>query len=294
MARLIDFPFLPIHLRLRSHPKILKFKRRHGPGSWHDIIGLWIWVANDRPDGNLAGMDSEEIETAAEWRGTPGSMVQSMLDCGLLDGEAGNYRIHDWTDWAEYFSQAHNRQEDAHRKRVERSREKPGDLRNMSENVQPQPDNVHDAPDISGHLSRREEKRREESRSEDPSSLVPEKQARARKPLSEQAGLIGTHAKDWKESHGGIEPTWDAGPIIAYNKKRSKNGTIPDENYAIAFRLFCADEWWRDKQHPFDGFVRNLDKYLAMAAAPAQPKKWRPNISDRMAAVLGDRSRLEE
>jgi hypothetical protein len=160
----IEFPFLPIHLHTPNHPKILKFKRLHGPGSWHAIIGLWLWAAIYRPNGDLSGMEDEEIEAVAEWRGTPGSMVASMIDCALLDGERGFLRVHDWGEWQQHFVVAWSRSQTARRMRnLRRRRSVTGDaaLRSRDSKVTP-----------------RGEKRREEERREEKKELPAQKAAR--------------------------------------------------------------------------------------------------------------------
>jgi hypothetical protein len=258
MSKPIGFPFLPVDLHAPNHPKILRFKRRHGPGSWHDLLGLWLWVAMYRPDGDLSGMDNEEIEAAAEWRGVPGGMVASMVECGFLDGEVQKYRVHNWRTRQRHFVEMYRRWQTARRMRhlrQSRSVTRDADVRDRDAEVTPRVD----------------KKRVDQSREEKIDLARPsDSLARGngdrptRKPLSEQDGLIGIHASDWKSAFGGVEPTWDKGTIIQYHQKRAKNPHLPDDHYIAAFRLgFIQDPYWRDRQAPFASYVRHLDRFLA-------------------------------
>lgn len=153
MPEKISFPFLPIHQQVGSHPKILRFKRIHGPGSWGSILILWLWASMNRPDGDLTGMEDEEIEAVSEWRGTPGAMVDTMLKCALFDGERGFLKIHNWTDWQQHFVRAWQRAQSARRMRNLRRRRsvtRDAQLRDRDANVTPR-----------GEKRRGEEKRKD-------------------------------------------------------------------------------------------------------------------------------------
>jgi hypothetical protein len=41
-------------------------------------------------------LSDEDIELAADWPGIEGAFVQTLCEVFFLDGEVGNYRIHDW------------------------------------------------------------------------------------------------------------------------------------------------------------------------------------------------------
>lgn len=88
---------------LPGHPKTKKVIRRLGEGgAWYTVC-LFLWAAANRPDGNLSGMTSEDIELSVDWRGEPDAFVAALSECGFLDGEDGSYRIHDWAEhnpWA--------------------------------------------------------------------------------------------------------------------------------------------------------------------------------------------------
>lgn len=92
-----------ISTALPHHPKTVKLQRRLGaPGCW-SLICLFLWVADNRPDGDLKGMSSEDIAIAADWAGEGGAFVAVLAEVGFVDGEAGAYMIHDWVEhnpWA--------------------------------------------------------------------------------------------------------------------------------------------------------------------------------------------------
>lgn len=52
-----------------QHPKTRKLAKRLGLEGVRSLQILWLWAARNRPDGNLGGMDWEDIELAADWQG---------------------------------------------------------------------------------------------------------------------------------------------------------------------------------------------------------------------------------
>lgn len=92
-----------ISVGLPSHPKTKKLIRRVGEaGAWR-LVCLFLWVAQSRSDGDLAGMTGEDIELAVDWQGEEGAFIQALLEVGFIDGLDGAYQIHDWHEhnpWA--------------------------------------------------------------------------------------------------------------------------------------------------------------------------------------------------
>lgn len=92
-----------ISTALPRHPKTVKLQRRlQERGCWA-LVCLFLWVADNRPDGDLVGMTVEDIEIAAGWIGEAGALVGALQEVGFLDGEVGSFSIHDWAEhnpWA--------------------------------------------------------------------------------------------------------------------------------------------------------------------------------------------------
>ena len=92
-----------LSINLPSHPKTKKLIRRLGDGAAWKLVCLFLWVAGNRPDGDLSGLTSEDIELCVDWAGEPDAFVKALSAVGFLDGEEGAYTIHDWTEhnaWA--------------------------------------------------------------------------------------------------------------------------------------------------------------------------------------------------
>jgi hypothetical protein len=92
-----------ISTALPHHPKTVKLERRLGAQGCWSLIKLFLWVAENRPIGDLAGMSGEDIGIAAEWPGDTGELVRTLAEVRFLDGEEGSYKIHDWAEhnpWA--------------------------------------------------------------------------------------------------------------------------------------------------------------------------------------------------
>ena len=93
-----------INVALPSHPKTKKLIKRLGTDAAWRLVCLFLWVSQNKPDGDLSGMDSEDIELAVDWSGEEGAFTKSLVDFSFIDGDENvGYSIHDWEDhnpWA--------------------------------------------------------------------------------------------------------------------------------------------------------------------------------------------------
>ena len=88
-----------------SHPKTIKLIRIVGAEGVLCLQRLWIWSAQNRADGNLAGFEDEDIEIAACWSGACGEFVQALAKLRFLDGDTGAYALHGWDEHQGYVTQ---------------------------------------------------------------------------------------------------------------------------------------------------------------------------------------------
>jgi len=96
------------HQSLRNHPKIKKAARLADINEF-EMIGrihcLWWWALDYAPDGEVTKYSSDDIESAVDWNGTPGSFYNALLQCGfnghcgLLEDIDGSIFIHDWQEY---------------------------------------------------------------------------------------------------------------------------------------------------------------------------------------------------
>jgi len=85
------------------HPKTVKLQRRLGLEAVRSLQILWLWAAENRPSGDLSGMDEEDLAIAADWLGETEKLVGALSSIGFLDGESGSYSLHGWQEnnaWA--------------------------------------------------------------------------------------------------------------------------------------------------------------------------------------------------
>ena len=73
------------------------------------LLRLWLWAAQNRPSGILSGMDGEDIEIAARWKGVQGEFNGVVTRLKLLDAVGEICRIHDWQEHNTWQSDAENR-----------------------------------------------------------------------------------------------------------------------------------------------------------------------------------------
>ena len=81
-----------------DHPKTKKLKKRLGYEGVESLLRLWMWSANNRPMGQLKGVDTESLELAANWDGDEGAFCSTLKTLGWLDGEEGAYSLHGWEE----------------------------------------------------------------------------------------------------------------------------------------------------------------------------------------------------
>lgn len=86
-----------------NHHKTRKLRRKIGAEGVCALMFLWLFAAENRPDGVLSGMDEDDIAIAAQWDGDARRMLDAMLEVGFLELQAETYVIHDWVEnnpWA--------------------------------------------------------------------------------------------------------------------------------------------------------------------------------------------------
>lgn len=86
-----------------AHHKARKLKRRLGSDGVMALLQLWAYAAKLRTDGDLSGMNTEDIELAADWGGEDGALVSVLVEVGFIDQGDSGYVLHDWLEnnaWA--------------------------------------------------------------------------------------------------------------------------------------------------------------------------------------------------
>lgn len=105
---------------LPSHPKTRKLIKRHGQAAGWNLLCLFLFARDNKPDGDFTGMASDDIELAANWQGDDGLFVQSLIEFGFLDKTDNGYKIHDWADHNPWAAGAKKRSESAQRNAAKR------------------------------------------------------------------------------------------------------------------------------------------------------------------------------
>lgn len=130
-----------IKVSFPHHPKTKKLKRRIGAEGVLCLITLWIFTAQNKPDGNLKGMSEEDIELAAGWEGDAGRMLGALLDVGFAVRTHDGFALHDWKENNPYAAAAPERSESARKAanaRWSKGEENKGD--NAERNAERMPD----------------------------------------------------------------------------------------------------------------------------------------------------------
>jgi hypothetical protein len=88
-------PDIRISIDFWKHHKTVKLERRLGLEAIRSLTMLWMWAAQNRPDGDLSGMDDEAIEISAEWNSDK-PLIEILAELGWIDGEPMSRSIHNW------------------------------------------------------------------------------------------------------------------------------------------------------------------------------------------------------
>lgn len=95
-----------------QHPKTKKTARRIGLEGIRSLQVLWMWAAQNRPNGSLSGMDWEDIELAADWQGEERQFFDTCLGMWIDETPEG-YALHDWTEHNSWAAEADDRSDRA-------------------------------------------------------------------------------------------------------------------------------------------------------------------------------------
>ena len=107
-----------IDVEFFSHPKTVKLERRLGLEAVKALMILWTWAARNRPDGDLAGLENEDIEIAAGWTGELNKLAPTLNALGWLDGEPGTFRLHQWQEHNPWVAEMQSRSDKARLSRM--------------------------------------------------------------------------------------------------------------------------------------------------------------------------------
>ena len=102
-----------LSLGFYRNPKTKKLIKRLGLEGIVALQLLWIWCAENRPDGDLSGMDDEDIELAADWNGEESALVETLADLRWIDKTETGYVLHGWAERNPWAAEADNRSDKA-------------------------------------------------------------------------------------------------------------------------------------------------------------------------------------
>ena len=93
-------PWVRLYQNFHKHKKTMALRR--AIRTVEPIQCLWLWAAENAPDGNLDGMTYDEIEDAADWHGKRGRAIMAMIEAGFIDvnPDGGGMSLHNWEERA--------------------------------------------------------------------------------------------------------------------------------------------------------------------------------------------------
>lgn len=110
------------HQELASHPKTRRLASSLGvsvPTAIGHLHLLWWWALDYALEGELAGLEPDEIAYGAQWDGDAEQFMAALTRCGFIDEDL---TIHDWWQYAGRY--VTDRQKNAERMRKARAEQK--------------------------------------------------------------------------------------------------------------------------------------------------------------------------
>lgn len=109
-----------IKLGFFRHYKTRKLEKKLGADGVLALIKLWEYASEFRPDGDLSGMADEDIELSIMWD-TEQTLMPILVSIGFVDGQEGEYRLHDWQEHNPWAAEADERSGEARLSRLFRT-----------------------------------------------------------------------------------------------------------------------------------------------------------------------------
>jgi len=113
-----------ISVMLPTHPKVVKLMRLLGDRCFYNLIRLWAFVAANKPKGDLADMDIDDIEIASDWQGEAGKFVAALVQFSFLERDKNSLFVHDWAEHNAYAYHAPERNKRAKKAAAVKHRDK--------------------------------------------------------------------------------------------------------------------------------------------------------------------------
>jgi hypothetical protein len=85
-----------LQMSFYNNTKVKRLNRTLGADAVLSLIYLWLYTAENRPHGELRGMDEIDISVAAQWSGDPAVFVAALCDLRFLDKKRNLFSVHDW------------------------------------------------------------------------------------------------------------------------------------------------------------------------------------------------------
>lgn len=99
-----------------QHPKVHRLEKALGLRGVRSLQILWCWCAQNRPTGQLCGLDAEDIEFVADWRGKKGAFFEQCLGA-WIDEVEGVFVLHEWQEHNPWQAAAGERTDELKEKR---------------------------------------------------------------------------------------------------------------------------------------------------------------------------------
>lgn len=97
-----------IRIGFFRHRKTRKLQKSLGAEGVLALLRLWEFAAESRSNGDLSGLSDEDIALSICWESDQ-PLMPELVRIGFVDGNSGDYRLHDWQDHNAWAADAEER-----------------------------------------------------------------------------------------------------------------------------------------------------------------------------------------
>lgn len=116
-----------LQMSFYSNTKVKKLQRLLGSDAVLSLVFLWLYTAENRPHGELRGMDIHDIALAGQYPGEAEVFVSTLHEIGFLNKRGKLFSVHDWeinNPWAANAPERKKQAQDAAKARWLKNKEK--------------------------------------------------------------------------------------------------------------------------------------------------------------------------
>lgn len=273
----MGLPWIELHTNLPRHRKSirlgieLKDKR-----AWAYMAQLWLWCAENNPDGVFEGHDCAVIAEAAGWEGDPAVFIDAAAKAGFLSACPNGWVCHGWSERAAAHVAKLERDAARQRERYAKISKRFAEKKEVSEVSPPENARRKDGPhaDVAGNSNSNPNPNPNPSFPSEKKEAppVPQKSSgyvlKYDPPTAARDAWLGVDFFAWAQSlrvQNGFAPEdpYDERQLSGWWNKCLMSGATVDD-MCRGFLAFGRDSFWEGKGFLFRHFAKHWAEFTKL------------------------------